>query len=441
MTIRFAEGLHNYLDIVRPALRAELAEVGKVIVVRDLRGRLRLAIQHRPSDPGPLAQLETRLAAAAGPFAAAGLLVGTDMLAPEALFESEDLYTVHGVPLLERMAMGADWTRKPLPTSGSKPPRATLYGIKGGVGRSLALCAWARHLSKLGKKVLVVDLDLESPGVSSTLLPPDAAPDFGVVDWLVEDAVGNADDELTRLMVTQSPIAAGTAGSVLVAPCGGSTSGEDSYLAKLARAYLDLPMPAHGVVPFAERIAKMLDAVEAEHRPDVVLLDSRAGLHDLAAVATTRLSAMTFLFAVGNRQTWDGYRKLLQSWQRRPTIGSEVRERLRVVAAQVPELGRESYLQQFELEAYSLFADTLYEEVGPQRLDAFNFDINATDAPHYRLPIYWSRALQAWDPLNSEITDGQIEAELGGFLKGATDLLLDPTPPEASGIQADGELL
>ncbi len=441
MTIRFDVAMRGYLDVVRAALGAELAGLGQVVVVRDLRGRLRMVVENRPAPPVTLANLQQRLTDTAGPFAGGDPLFGQDLIAPDAIFRSADLYRVKGVSVLERVAMGADWTRPPLPNLKPTPPRATLYGIKGGVGRSLALCVWARHLAQKGQRVLVVDLDLESPGVSSSLLPPGAGTTFGIVDWLVEDAVGRADDELVRLMVTSSPLAEGTSGSILVAPCSGGKQDDDSYLAKLSRAYLDLPQTGGGLVSFAERLARMLDRLEAEHQPDVVLLDSRAGLHDVAAIAITRLSAMTFLFAVGTRQTWDGYRMLLQQWQRQPAIGIEVRERLRVVAAQVPETGRDAYLRQFEQDAYDLFADTLYEEAGASQADAFNFDIGASEAPHYRLPIYWSRALQDWNPLTRSVTEDQIQAAFGGFLREATELLLDLGGSSIANDASGGEVI
>ena len=41
----------------------------------------------------------------------------------------------------------------------------TFYSYKGGVGRSMALANVAALLSKWGQKVLVVDWDLEAPGI------------------------------------------------------------------------------------------------------------------------------------------------------------------------------------------------------------------------------------------------------------------------------------
>ena len=45
----------------------------------------------------------------------------------------------------------------------------TFYSYKGGVGRSLALLNTAYTLVSRGRHVLVLDLDLEAPGISGFL--------------------------------------------------------------------------------------------------------------------------------------------------------------------------------------------------------------------------------------------------------------------------------
>ena len=43
----------------------------------------------------------------------------------------------------------------------------TFYSFKGGVGRTLALVNVGAHLALQGKSVLLVDFDLEAPGLDS----------------------------------------------------------------------------------------------------------------------------------------------------------------------------------------------------------------------------------------------------------------------------------
>jgi hypothetical protein len=426
VTIRFEQAWEDCFKVLCSPAADVLHEAGKVVVVRDLLGRIHLALQHAPPLER-LAPLVQKLEKAVGSFWSQRVLDGQTMVAPESVFESPDAYEKEsGLWVLERLVTGADWGRGPLKTSSSRqPPRATLYGLKGGVGRSTALAAWAWHLAKLGHRVLVIDLDLESPGVSSLLLPTELQPPYGIVDWFVEDAVGNADTELLRLMVAPSPLSDDTSGQILVAPCGSPLDGD--YLSKLSRAYVDVPSE-RGPRSFGERLAEMLDQLTEHYHPDVVLLDSRAGLHDVAAIATTRLGAMTFLFAAGTRQTWDGYRILLRSWAKHPPVAREIRERLRVVAAQIPETERVAHLERFRQCAYDIFADTLYEEAGPEQPEAFNFDVYATDAPHDPLRINWARVLQDWEPTSKTVSYEELRAFMGDFLDRATELVLQVNP-------------
>jgi len=43
----------------------------------------------------------------------------------------------------------------------------TFYSFKGGVGRTLALANIGLELARTGRRVLLVDFDLESPGIDT----------------------------------------------------------------------------------------------------------------------------------------------------------------------------------------------------------------------------------------------------------------------------------
>jgi hypothetical protein len=282
------------------------------------------------------------------------------------------------------------------------------------VGRSTALAVWAWWLAKKGKNVLVFDLDLESPGVSSTLLPAEHLPDFGIVDWFVEDGVGQPEIVEGR-MVASSPLAQDLSGVIRVVPSYGRETGD--YLPKLSRCYLDLS--GAEASHWGVRLQRMMEQIEAREGPDVVFLDSRAGLHDIAAILIHRMDADTFLFAVDSAQTWKAYSFLFRHWRGHPQI-SEFRQRLQVVAGMVPETGREEYLGRFLERSWDLFRENLYDEADADDPDAFNFDLRNEEAPHFPLPIFWTRGLQEFEPSTTGGIDEQIaRAALGAFMEEA----------------------
>ena len=94
-----------------------------------------------------------------------------------------------GVYLADRLVTGGDWWTVRDQKSMSGARRCTLFSVKGGVGRSTTAVVLAWQLARRGERVLVLDLDLESPGVSSAMLDPASQPEFGIADWFVEDLV------------------------------------------------------------------------------------------------------------------------------------------------------------------------------------------------------------------------------------------------------------
>ena len=149
-----------------------------------------------------------------------------------------------------------------------------------------------------------------------------------------------------------------SSGDVCVAPAHGREPGD--YLAKLGRVYRNVPDP------WAVRFRSLLERLEAKFDPTVVLLESRSGLHDIAAAAVTEVDAQVLLFAVDSASTWTDYGILFQHWKTH-RLAASIRGRLSIVSALTPELDTEHYLQRFREKSWNLFRDGLYGDYGSSR--------------------------------------------------------------------------
>ncbi len=319
------------------------------------------------------------------------------------------------VPVKDVTTWGRDWLWLESRAEEERAKRIVFHGLKGGVGRSTALAVLAQSLAKDGFRVLVVDLDVESPGANAVLLGRGLGPPYGVVDWLVEDAVapGNAviDD-----MVFESPLSAEEKGAILVAPAMGGS--ETEYVAKLGRIYLDVNGKR-----FADRVEAMLLALEAHHDPHIVLIDSRAGLHDVAASAVSRFADLSLLFFADTEQNWQGYRQLFELWKSKPDVLRVVREKVLSVRA----LGSDAKpFSDFLERSYELFQDSLYDELEPGEVSAaFSFDLNDQSAPHYPPIIHLHPRLHEGNlllsPEKGGVSDSDIRIAFGSFIGRVVD--------------------
>lgn len=330
--------------------------------------------------------------------------------------------------LLERQDKDRDWLL-PVPSSDEirKAKRCVFFSIKGGVGRSSALTMLAIELVRRGKRVLVVDGDFESPGLSSSLLPHgEGQPHYGVVDWLTAQALGADTDTLQRMALEQvvehSPLNArlGLSGQLLVAPAYGQKT--QAYVAKLAR----LHRQSVDGKSYAQRLNQCLDELEKAHRIDITLFDSRAGIDETSAAAITQLKAdISFLFAIDTSQTWDSYRLLFQHLQRNKDI-QEVREHLSLVSALTPENAGMyvGYFENFQDNAYDTFIE-IYDEDSGDDLEAYAPAPDDENAPHHAARIMWNEALRAFNPLGQPdlLNAPTIQASFADFLEKANNLL------------------
>lgn len=413
------------LDEVLPSHVGVVSRLERLVVNRDLNGRIRLiapevAMQDIALADGLRALAET-LAERLKPHAFAPdqmLLYEPDMeeaLAGAHVFPVESM---EGVLFADRLASEGGWADIAAVSSGA--PRVVFFSIKGGVGRSTALAVSAWSLAQAGKRVMVLDLDLKSPGLSSGLLPPARRPAYGITDWLVEDLVDNG-DALIADMAATSELAHD--GEIYVIPAHGSRPGD--YISKLGRVWM--PKVRRGKrQSWSQRLGRLLDRLETDYRPDVILIDSRSGIDEVASSCVTDLgAALVLLFAIDGEQTWSGYHILFQYW-RQAGVAREIRERLQWVGAMLPETNTEDYFIRLRERSWDLFSDAIYDWVpaGETAGGLWNFDDGDETAPHYPWSIKWHRSFAALASLHDRLAKiDPYEAELfyGRLLRGLDD--------------------
>ncbi|QKS29576.1 MAG: AAA family ATPase [Candidatus Accumulibacter similis] len=391
------------------------------VLVRDLFGKFRVVLPEDRADAA--GALAAELSSALGVYGYAPTStflrasdVGTAVASARVVLARKDGAQV---VLVDRLLTGTEWSAS-LNTEPGGRKRFTLFSMKGGVGRSTTATALAWHLAKKGKRVLVLDLDLESPGAGTTLLGG-SLPRFGIVDWFVEDAVGQGGLVLPD-MVAESDLGLATDGKLSVVPCFGTDTGfrgasihpddQGDYLPKLGRAYLERGPSGHE--PWPRRLLRLVGNLEEQEQPDIVLLDSRTGIHDTSAALILAMGADTLMFAVDTRQTWTAYRFLFEHWRFHPDMRN-FRERLWVIGSMVPRKDAEKYVEGLRDGAYTLFWETLYDQPPDSTEDTaesatvFNFQLTDESANHYPREVLFDEALVAFDPL-SALQEGPLTA-------------------------------
>ncbi|WP_300327904.1 AAA family ATPase [Accumulibacter sp.] len=369
------------------------------------------------------------------------LLRTSDLIDEDAICASSDrirLPDQTNTWLLDRLQTNQDWLRRPL--SASPPlPTAIAFSIKGGVGRTTALALWAWHLARQGKKVVVVDLDLEAPGLAGVLLDEDRMPDFGVVDWLIETLSGDADSFPLSECLGECALAESTPGRIRVLPAFGKRT--KNYINKLGRVFM--PVFSNDdearLLGFAERLQRLLVQIKRlDDTPDAVLLDSRAGLHDISSAAITRLAAEVFMFARDDYQGWQAYVLLFDHLRHAPSIewgmpDDDLRWRLKMVAAQVePAAAARQRFVDRSYETWLALYDAEGDDAGVLGSATARLFEQGEDGPHQPLLVDFDPRVRSFDlSQKDKLPEWElVKHTFGDFFTGATRRLF---PADADG--------
>jgi cellulose biosynthesis protein BcsQ len=381
-------------------------------VLRDLAGSLRLHLRRPAGAPAWPAETKSRLQAAVkrlAPYATETVFLDTADGAGKGKFPLADVLDRDRAPLDVATTIGApptvvaSWFKlerryskdawltttgqpvEPWPY-GEGPTVISFYGFKGGVGRTTALAAAALHFTeKLGKRVVVVDLDLESPG-AGRLLMGETSVDLGVVDYIVEDRLGAAKDLPISRFAQVVPT---DAGELRVIPAGRL---DGAFLEKLGRVDLQGLVEPNRAARNA--LASLLQRVRGELKPNAVLLDVRAGLHDLGGITLAGLSHLELIFAVHSPQSWAGLELVLAH------LGRLRADWVKLVHAMVPpaRLGGDDLHRAFLQKAYDVCSGAYYEaEKIPGEQDP--------DAAHSAYVLPFREALLALDDARAARAD------------------------------------
>lgn len=409
--ISFDASLPTLVKVVAEHLGADALEQG--VIVRDSSGRLCFFTSGSPPSNEQREAFEKKVADALGGYArtdgsiAFGDEPGVQQLLkdPTAFPMQQDSFSFR---LLDRRIVGSAWVDAPQGGI-TGPPLIVAASLKGGVGRSTALAVAASDLSRRNKNILVVDLDLEAPGIGDMLLDDERMPRFGTVDYLVENGLGEISDRKLSDFVGTSSLTTPGGGRVDVVPALGRQATEYPWntLPKLSRAMIEDISPDGAVVSVNVQMADMIRRFAGRGAYDVVLIDSRAGLSELAAPAILGLGATVLLFGTAQRQTVRGYAGLFAALkllaQRDRVAGAEAEWRLLFKAVYAKASLDGSTLERYRDDLYELFADNLYDADENQQAnpDAITFDIDDENAPHWPLVIPFSSNFVDFDPIRA----------------------------------------
>ncbi len=179
----------------------------------------------------------------------------------------------------------------------------SFYSYKGGVGRTIALIQSAYNLAKKGKRVVLMDLDIEAPSFSS-IFKEYIKNDNGLINYLCNiyfKKVKNVINDDNNISSIVSKVNLNSDGEMFVVPAG-----------KVDIRYVkQIQMLKENVISNNNYIREIIHEIVKEYDIDYVFIDSRTGINNWGALSIADIADEVFLVAYPNSENIEGIKLIL----------------------------------------------------------------------------------------------------------------------------------
>jgi cellulose biosynthesis protein BcsQ len=255
----------------------------------------------------------------------------------------------------------------------------TFYSYKGGVGRSMALANVAALLVLWGRKVLILDWDLEAPGIESFfqrwLRGPGRKDTHGLVDLVEAFAQGGSIPWADALL--RAHLSTGAQVDILSAG-----RDDDEYTARLQRIDWETLFSEKKFGLYLEKLRQ-----EWVLAYDFILIDSRTGITDIGGICTIHLPDVVLPLFTANAQSLVGVRDVMLRARRAHANLPLDRDRLLVVPVPARDESNSEYetakkwRERFAVELEEFFRDWAPKDEKPYDI------LDRLKVPYF---AYWS---------------------------------------------------
>lgn len=190
----------------------------------------------------------------------------------------------------------------------NRPQIVTFYSFKGGVGRSTALGMVGISLAQRNRRVVIIDFDLEAPGISALLQSNSTNEEqYGVLDYIHQRFL-TPEENVPSIEDCVSQVELASRGELFLIPAGDY---DENYIHRLAE------LDRRAWLSFYKRqtnpVNQLLNDIKNYIDPDVILIDARPGFNDTGAVALLDLADTGIICFSPTDQSFDGLRWVIQA--------------------------------------------------------------------------------------------------------------------------------